>query len=253
MPYLVLPATKVTATSSVADRLVTAIAVGVYSPGECLPSEREMASALAVSRATLRQALKQVADLGLVESRRGRGGGTFVTSASWEDVAPAAARRTLARELPRLGALFDFRCMVEGMIARAAAERRTDGDIEELTAALATFRQAVGMEEARRLDRRLHALVCATARNPHLSSLSAQLTAAATLGFGAEPYLEELFAQAVSEHEELVGRIVRGDADGANRAAQAHFGLTLQSMTSRLSRSPDAADHSPDEPRAHRG
>jgi DNA-binding FadR family transcriptional regulator len=234
--YVVGPAVKVTATSSVADRLVTAIAVGVYSPGECLPPEREMASALGVSRVTVRQALKQVAELGLVEARRGRGGGTFVTRASWEEVAPSAARRTLEKELPRLSALFDFRCMVEGMIARAAAERRTDEDVADLTAALAEFRDASGMEEARRLDQRLHGRICAAARNPHLSSLSAQLTVAATLGFGAEPYVEEFFAQAVSQHEELVEHIVEGNGDAANRTAQAHFGITLASMELRLAR-----------------
>jgi GntR family transcriptional repressor for pyruvate dehydrogenase complex len=225
---------KVTVASSVADRLITAIAVGVYSPGERLPSERAMALSLDVSRVTVRQALKQVSDLGLIEARRGRGGGTFVTTASWEQIAPETARRTLEIELPRLRDLFDFRCMVEGMIARAAAERRTAEDVADLNSALAAFRKAAGMAEARRLDRRLHGLICATARNPHLNSLSAQLTAAATLGFGAEPYLEEFFDQAVAEHEELVGHVIRGEAHAANSTAQAHFSLTLETMKVRL-------------------
>src|SRR3712207_5933268 len=90
------------------------------------------------------------------------------------------------------------------------------------------------MEEARRLDRRLHGLICTAARNPHLSSLSAQLTAAVTLGFGSEPYLEEFFAQAAAEHEELVGHVVRGAAHAAGSAAQAHFALTLETMKVRL-------------------
>jgi DNA-binding FadR family transcriptional regulator len=235
-PALIRTVGKVTATSTVADRLVTAIAVGVYSPGERLPSEREMARLLTVSRVTVRQALKQVAEQGLVEARRGRNGGTFVTAASWEEVAPATARRTLERELPRLRELFDFRCLVEGMIARAAAERRTADDISELHLALSDFRRVTHMEEARRADQRLHGLVCATAHNPHLRSLSAQLTAAATLGFGAEPYLDEMYEQALQEHEELVSHIIRGEADAANRAAQAHFSLTLESMKVRLAR-----------------
>ena len=225
---------KVTMASGVADRLITAIAVGVYSPDECLPSEREMARSLDVSRVTVREALKQVARLGLIRSRRGRGGGTFVTSASPEQLASETVRRTLEVELPRLRDLFDFRCMVEGMIARAAAERRTADDIAELGAALDEFRGATEMEQARRLDRRLHGLICAAARNPHLSSLSAQLTVTATLGFGAEPYLAEFFDQAVAEHEELVGHVVRGDAHAANTTAQAHFALTLQTMRIRL-------------------
>jgi GntR family transcriptional repressor for pyruvate dehydrogenase complex len=234
---------KVTVASSVADRLITAIAVGVYSPGERLPSEREMARSLDVSRVTVRQALKQVAELGLIEARRGRGGGTFVSTESWEQIASETARRTLEIELPRLRDLFDFRCMVEGMIARAAAERRTADDVADLNVALAEFRRATEMEEARRLDRRLHGLICAAARNPHLSSLSAQLTLAATLGFGAEPYLEEFFDQAVAEHEELVGHVVRGEAHAANNTAQAHFSLTLETMKVRLSQA--TAGHDP--------
>jgi DNA-binding GntR family transcriptional regulator len=87
----------------------------------------------------------------------------------------------------------------------------------------------------RRLDRRLHGLVCAAARDPQLSSLSARLTAAATLGFGAEPYLQEFFDQAVAEHEELDGHVVRGEAHAANSTAQAHFSLTLETMKARLS------------------
>jgi len=234
-PSLGAAINKVTVASSVADRLITAIAVGVYSPGERLPSEREMARSLDVSRVTVRQALKHVSELRLIESRRGRGGGTFVTTESWEQIASETARRTLEIELPRLRDLFDFRCMVEGMIARAAAERRTADDVADLNVTLAEFRRATEMEQARRLDRRLHGLICAAARNPHLNSLSAQLTMAATLGFGAEPYLEEFFDQAVAEHEELVGHIIRGEAHAANGAAQAHFSLTLETMKVRLS------------------
>lgn len=222
--------------TSLADRLVTAIAVGAYSPGERLPPERELAERLGVSRVTLRQALGQVADLGLIDVRRGRGGGSFVSTLSWEDVAPETARRTLEVELPRLLDLFDYRCMVEAMIARAAAERRTDDDVARLRDALAGFARADSMIEARTWDRKLHALVCAAADNPHLTSLSAQLTAAVTLGFGSEPYEAEFFDQAAHQHEELVDLVARGDADAAGRCAQAHFALTLETMRASLRR-----------------
>lgn len=237
-----LALTKSTMTSSVADRLITAIAVSAYSPGERLPPERELARLLSVSRVTVRQALQQVAELGLVESRRGRGGGTFVTDVSWDETAPETARRTLEVELPRLRDLFDYRCLVEGMIARAAAERRTADDVAQLESTLQEFRRATGMVEARRLDRRLHGLICAAARNRHLTSLSAHLTVTATLGFGAEPYSEEFFAQALAEHEELVGHVVRGEADAAGRDAQAHFSLTLETMQAGLERASERAD-----------
>lgn len=230
------PGARPTMTTSLADRLVTAIAVGAYSPGERLPPERELAERLEVSRVTVRQALQQVAELGLIEVRRGRGGGSFVAAVSWEEVAPEAARRTLEVELPRLLDLFDYRCLVEGMIARAAAERRTADDVSVIRAALEDFRVVTSMIEARTIDRRLHGLICAAARNPHLVSLSAHLTAAVTLGFGSEPYEPDFLAEALAQHEELVGHVVRGEADAAGRSAQAHFSLTLETMRASLRR-----------------
>lgn len=228
---------RATMSGSVAARLITAIAVATYSPGERLPSERELAERLSVSRVTIRQALQKVAELGLVESRRGRGGGTFVTSLSWQDVAPNEARRTLEVELPRLRELFDYRCLVEGMIAFTAASRRTEADTTVLKESLAAFRVASDdMATARTLDRRLHGLVCAAARNRHLVSLSAHLTAAATLGFGAEPYEQAFFVRALHEHEQLIDAIIRGDASAAQDIAQRHFSLTYVTMEHSLNR-----------------
>lgn len=218
------------------DRLVTAIAIGAYSPGERLPPERELADRLGVSRVTLRQALGRVVELGLVETRRGRGGGSFISTVSWQTVAPDVARRTLEVELPRLVDLFDYRCMVEGMIARAAAERRTAVDAADLQEALAGFRRATSMVEARTWDRKLHGLVGRAAGNPHLTAVSAHLTVAATLGFGSEPYEPDFVERATHEHVELVGHVVRGDADAAGRSAQAHFALTLETMRASLRR-----------------
>ena len=233
---------RATMAGGVASRLITAIAVGAYSPGEQLPPERELATRLGVSRVTVRQALLQVTELGLIDSRRGRGGGTFVTSLSWRAVAPDEARRTLEVELPRLRELFDYRCMVEGMIARAAAQRRSPAQVDQLATALAEFREAgEDMATARALDRRLHGLVCAAAQNGHLVSLSAHLTTAATLGFGAEPYEPDFFVQASHEHEELIGAIIDADAEAAQRRAQAHVALTYVTMQRSLERSVDGA------------
>lgn len=233
-----------TMSGGIADRIVTAIAVGEYSPAERLPPERELAVMLGVSRVTIREALQQVTELGLIESRRGRGGGTFVTCLSWEDVASDTARRTLEVELPRLRDLFDYRCLIEGAVARAATERRSAEDVAQLRAALEEFRRAEGMAEARRLDRRLHGLVCEAAKNPLFTQLSARLTAEVTLGLGSEPYQEEFFERALAEHEELIGHVVRGETEAAGRTAQSHFAMTLEAMHAGLRRASKTSDPS---------
>ena len=104
----------------VADRLVTAIALGEFVPGQRLPSERELASTLGVSRTTIREAIQRLAALGYVEVRRGRTGGAFVL----EGMGPEAnemIRRTLLPEWSNLEGLLDFRQLIEPLIARTAA------------------------------------------------------------------------------------------------------------------------------------
>jgi DNA-binding GntR family transcriptional regulator len=63
---------------AVARRLGGAIALGLLGDGEQLPSEQELATSLNVSTVTLRDALADLRQKGLVETRRGRGGGSFV-------------------------------------------------------------------------------------------------------------------------------------------------------------------------------
>ncbi|NEA02354.1 winged helix-turn-helix transcriptional regulator, partial [Streptomyces sp. SID10116] len=60
------------------EQILQVVRLGLVPGGERLPSERELADRLGISRVTLREVLKVLQDQGLVESRRGRYGGTFV-------------------------------------------------------------------------------------------------------------------------------------------------------------------------------
>src|SRR4051812_50175272 len=59
----------------ITDRLITAIAIGEYLPGARLPVERDLAASLGAGRMTGRAALARLVERGLLETRRGRGGG----------------------------------------------------------------------------------------------------------------------------------------------------------------------------------
>src|ERR1700712_248723 len=61
------------------EQLATAIRLGVHPNGTALPSERELAERLHISRATVREAITALRTAGMVETRRGRGGGSVVT------------------------------------------------------------------------------------------------------------------------------------------------------------------------------
>ncbi len=219
---------------ALADRLTTAIAVGTYSPGDRLPAERDLAELMGVSRVTVREAIRIVTEIGLITSRRGRDGGTFVTEADWLSVAPDVARRTLEAELPALREFGDFRCLIEGTIARTAAERHTDQDAERLRSRLADFDAQDDPSQARGADARLHTEIAAAARNEHLAVLSVQLSREATLGFGSEPYPLEFLERARREHHDLVEAITGRDTGRAFDVGRAHYALTLEILQAGL-------------------
>lgn len=209
----------------IADRLVTAIALGEFVPGQRLPSERDLSSTLGVSRTTVREAVQRLAALGYVEVRRGRSGGAYVKR-SWGPHAQEMVGRTLLPGWERFERLFDFRQLVEPLIARTAAERRSSEDVERIDAALEAYFAAPDREASRAADQALHEAVAGATQNPYLANLSSLIRSEISLGFGAEPYSAEIRAKAVKGHTRLARAIAAGDPAAAARVAGTHFRLT---------------------------
>ena len=224
----------VTARRELADRIITAIAVGAYSPGQQLPSERQLAESQHVSRVTVRGAIEIVKKKGLISSRRGRGGGNFVTEMDPGHVAAGTVQRTLAEELPALMSFVDYRCLIAAVQARTAAERRTDEEARELEHILQRFLETEDPETARDVDAELHGLIGRMARCDELAVLLTQLSAKATLGFGSEPYPKSRMAQACEEHTILVRSIIARDHERAYQMAYQHFSNTVAIISETL-------------------
>ena len=222
----------------VADRLVTAIALGEFVPGQRLPSERELAATLGVSRTTVREALQRLAALGYVDVRRGRTGGAYVLQGMGPE-ANEMIRRTLLPEWSNLERVLDFRQLVEPLIARTAADRIAAEDVGPIRAALEGYLAAGGDREASRAaDEAVHEAIAAATGNPYLASLSAQIRRQISLGFGAEPYSAEIRARAVKDHTALAEAVIGRRPGVAARVAERHFRLTetvLRELVSRIS------------------
>lgn len=202
------------------DRLVTAIAVGDFTPGERLPPERELAVLLGVGRQTLRAALARLREAGYVATRRGRAGGAVVQE-RWGVLSDEAVRRSVPG-VDELAELSDVRCLVESLIARTAAERRRPHHVEAMRAALDAFVHAEGATAVRRADHDLHRAVVAAASNRHLARMSRELLASLNVGLSIEPYNDVLLALSVDQHRTLVAAVAAGDADTAAAVAREH-------------------------------
>lgn len=155
---------------AVARRLGSAIALGLIEDGEQLPSESQLAATLNVSTVTLRDALADLRERGLVETRRGRGGGSFVRM-SQAALARLSQERLAEVAVSDLRELGDLHAMVAGSAALRAAERASPTELarlRELTARMADARDAT---ELHRLEGRYHIEMAAAAQSARLTRL----------------------------------------------------------------------------------
>lgn len=232
----------------VAERLVTAIALGEFVPGQRLPVERDLATTLEVSRTTIREAISRLAATGYVEVRRGRHGGAFVTSGTGPG-ADEMIRRTLVPGWEQLERLFDFRTLIEPLIARTAAQRRTPDEMARIQDALDAYRAAGDDRGASsRADGELHRAVAAAAHNPYLVDLSDRIRQGVSLGFRAEPSSPAIRERAIVEHGELADAVIAGDSARAATIAGRHFSTTEDRLRTLYERA-RALDDGPELPR----
>jgi DNA-binding FadR family transcriptional regulator len=224
------------AAEQIADRLVTAIALGEFVPGQRLPSERELSAMLGVNRTSVREALHRLVGAGYLEIQRGRTGGAYVLE-SWGPGSASMIRRTLAPHWKDFEWLFDLRTHVEALIARVAARRYEPADGRAITAAAQAYVDAGDDREASRAgDQALHTAIAGATQNPYLAALSRQIRAQVSLGFQAEPYSKEIRATAIDQHWGLVEAVLARREDMAAQLAAEHFSLTEDALRRLLER-----------------
>jgi len=226
------PLETTTRADDITDRLVTAIATGEYLPGQRLPAERELAASLRVGRMTVRQALARLVEHGLIETQRGRGGGSFVLAPDG-GTATAVARRTLAARWSDLRDTSEAIGRLHGTVAEAAAENRTDADVAVLRERLEAYRAADSGLASQKADELLHVAIAAAAHNETLRDVLLELEARVSIAapahlWGGPDGMREMELRALAEHEAIVAAIGDGRAAEAARLARAHVGIDLE-------------------------
>jgi GntR family transcriptional regulator, transcriptional repressor for pyruvate dehydrogenase complex len=230
----------------ITDRLITAIAIGEYLPGARLPVERELATALGVGRMTVRAALARLVERGLLETRRGRGGGSYVVD-QWPDSSTDAVRRTLSMRLGELRDRCDAICRLHGAVCRAAAEASTPADVARLRTALQEYRTASSGLAAQQADSALHLAIMDAAHNPVLKQVLVDLEASISIGapahlWGEPTTMRQMELRSLHDHEELVDAIASGQTDRADALARAHVAIDFEHIATAMRRAGVLAD-----------
>src|SRR5512135_1824153 len=159
---LITPIKKTRVAEEVADRIRVLMLDGTFPPGEPLPSERHLAERFGVSRGSIRDALRTLETIGLVETRHGQG--TFPHELSVDRlVAPLASVMAYRSDLQ--DELLDVRRMFEPAVARVAALRATDEDLADLQRILDAQRQKLKTgQSAIKEDTAFHAILARSTR-----------------------------------------------------------------------------------------
>jgi DNA-binding FadR family transcriptional regulator len=214
---------RLSALDTVRARIALAVELGLLKPGERLPSNGEIARALGVAEITVRRALESLADDGVIERRRGRGGGTLVAEdPPAERVREVGAYRESAAEVREL---IDHRLVLETGLAQLAATRRPD--IAPLRALVARMDTATGWAEFHDLDAQFHRAVAEPGPPAAVRQYEAVL---AGLYRFYLPYPMAKLRESNREHARLVEALATADPDTAARVTRAHVGELHQTM-----------------------
>src|SRR5215212_7215610 len=152
---------------AVVRRVGSAIALGLLADGEQLPAEAELATMLNVSTVTLRDALAGLREVGLVETRRGRGGGSFVRARD-DALAELADTRLAELATTDLRELGDAHGAVAAAAARLAAGRASVREIARLRDIVDRLARAESVTGQRRAEGRFYIELAACAQSVRL-------------------------------------------------------------------------------------
>jgi DNA-binding FadR family transcriptional regulator len=205
------------------ERLLQAVKLGQVPAGGRLPAERELAASLGVSRPTLREAIRALAEAGYVESRRGRTGGTFVLpSPEWRRDQRDA--RQIARDMGSEvnDALLMREVLEPGSAALAAAADPPPGAVEALRQAL-DHEQTVHVRDYRPADSRLHLAVVALVGSPSLSAAVSDNRMRLNDLLDAIPLLPPNIAHSRAQHARVVDAVLRGRVEAARELMAHHL------------------------------
>lgn len=204
------------------EQLATTIRLGVYPRGSTLPSERELATRLGVSRATLREAMAALREAGLVETTRGRGGGTVVTLRPRTPSARAASRTSESTRRDWHDAL-DFRRIVEPGAAQLAAQMSLDEarrtQLEQAHEAVIAARRPAAHRQA---DSRLHLTVAALTGSPRVIEAVTLVQSTLHEMLSAIPVLDANIAHSHRQHAAVVRAVLGNKPDRARKAMEEH-------------------------------
>jgi DNA-binding FadR family transcriptional regulator len=206
----------------VAEQIRRGITLRLVGASGVLPPERDLARQFGVGRATVQRAIALLQAEGLVERRRGRGGGTFVVGDVDEDGDARRLIDALRRSRSQIEEVLPFRLAVEPAAAALAALTASTRELEAIDAAAEAAAAASTDTEFMRHDTEFHLAVARGGHNRFFAESVERLRLVLNDALAALPESDAWHSWSNDEHRRVARAVRERDAETARDAMAAH-------------------------------
>jgi len=219
----------------VAEQIRRQIALRLIRSGEALPPERELAKVFGVGRATVQHALRLLEADRLVETRRGRSGGTFVVGPADDGIVADHLLVKLHRDRGRVEEALVYRRVVEPAAAAEAATRRTEGELDVIREACRLAAEAATDADFIAHDTKFHLGVAEASRNRFFLEATEKLRLVLNEALVALPESPLWRERSTAEHTAVLCALEARDGEGTRKAMLSHVETTGRTVSALLS------------------
>jgi GntR family transcriptional repressor for pyruvate dehydrogenase complex len=216
------PVSRVTLGEQVAAQLAEQIAEGFWRPGDRLPAESELCTTLRIGRSTLREALKSLAYVGLVQMRPGEG--TYVLD-NTQLLVDRIRNRGVLKSEKELQDVSEARLILETELAAMAAERLVPGDLEKLEEILRDMKDCLAHDgrEYAALDVDFHLAIAKSSKNQLLYELLVPIRNVLQEFITKSQELPGIKQNAHEHHAKILAALRQRNPEKARREMRAHL------------------------------
>jgi len=219
------PVQPVRAYQRIVEQVEEALARGELAPGQRLPSERELVTQFAVSRSTVREALRVLESNGVVRSRPGDPNGPEILPFSQAALRKQLIRLARVDELT-LSDLIGFRMIMDGAAIQVASRLRTPEQLAAMEQTLVAMRAAIDVDydAFSEADLAFHDVIATVSRNSLIQTCN-EVVRGVVLGLISDKIAHArnsrtLMLESLQHHAEVVEAIRAGDGHAAARIAR---------------------------------
>jgi GntR family transcriptional repressor for pyruvate dehydrogenase complex len=211
-----------------AEQIAHKVRTGELRVGDKLPGERALAAQMEISRPTLREAVRVLVDAGLLEVRRGPGGGMFIAA----DVVPVElVREKSTMRVGEVAAVLEARRLLEPRVVQLAAVRATDDDFAALERSIEAMRAicerghtAEDEDRLLQLDVQFHLGLARAAANPTVETLMRTLIRQLEIARDIAIHQPLVPEWTIAIHERTLAAVRSGDPAEVEAVMDEHLG-----------------------------